>query len=546
MATKFYFRLAAPSVSGTLPSGEQATATAAFSATGSGTIKGLDLSPGTSFATISGTSSATTAAQDGYFGMFMSEPLPAATLGGGSIVLNIADRESNAASNFWINSINAYIWRPSTGTKVGTIRDSSGTSLGGTEGGTGYTVTHITGITSSAVTAQAGDVLIVEVWARFTQSMGSNYTVDLGYDGTTENTTENASVTNHASYIEFTENLLFPIEGTFNVTEPSDSTSVSVDVVASGTFDAVESNDTTSVSVDVLASGSLTTTEANDTFAALAEVFLTPAIVTFNVTEAADTLSASSVSLVSLSVNVTEATDTTSISVTVLSQSTFAATEAEDVTSINVSSVATASFTSTEPSDTVSIEAMRLVNITLGIAEANDTLDASALVVTNLSVGLVETNDTASASTNVLVSTNLSATEAADVLSANASALVFASLTTTESPDIVDIQISVPKELTFDVVEGSDTAFIRVLLVYPIPGYTPSHITYNISAKYFALAPIHEVPVFVPTRPFTTFVLTSRTYNFNTGIHYYTYEIPTRNISFTSSSRSYAFEASGE
>ena len=212
MATKLYFHAAASSVSGTLPATFQ----------GTWNVNSIEDS-NRSMSTIIGTSQtsitentigATTANRTQRMARFVSDTLNSAqTVGGGSIILNCADTESNTNANFWINNVYIYVWRPSTGTQVGVVRGSSTTAggFGGTEttSASQEQVTHITGITSSAVSASAGDVIIVEVGSAYTQSMSSVYTGTFYFDGTTENTTENAVVSNHASYIQFTENLTF-------------------------------------------------------------------------------------------------------------------------------------------------------------------------------------------------------------------------------------------------------------------------------------------------------------------------------------------------
>ena len=212
MPTKFYFHNATNNLAGTLPAGEQATATPSFTSTGAATNRLMDLGIGTAQASITGTTSAVSTLQNGLLGMWISPAVAAGTIGGGTINFSIAGDESNAASNFWQNSLNIYVWRPSTGAKVGTIRDSTGSSLGGAEVGTGETVVYISGITSSAVTTQLGDVIVVEIWSAFTQSMATSYTINTYFDGTTENITPGAGVTNHAGYILFAETLaLAPI-----------------------------------------------------------------------------------------------------------------------------------------------------------------------------------------------------------------------------------------------------------------------------------------------------------------------------------------------
>lgn len=330
MPTKLYFRAASPGLSGTLPTNEQSTATPTWSATGATTLRSLQPTPGTAQTSLAGTTSATTAAQRGFLGYFASQPLPAGTvLGGGSITLNVADAEGNNAANFWVNALNVYIWRPSTGAKVGVILDSAATSLGGTEGGTGQTVTHITGISSSAVSAAANDVVIVEIWGAFTQSMATSYSATFFYDGTTENTTENASVTNHASYIEFAENIPYPVEVTVALTE-----------------EAVD--DTASISVDPIVSTSLAISESvgADTVVITAETVPLYADVIINVTETG--------------------TDTASVSVKLLVQTSISSTEVgADTAVIDVRRLIDVLFTSLTESgiDTANISVQRVVPI---------------------------------------------------------------------------------------------------------------------------------------------------------------------------------------
>lgn len=212
MATRLYFHDAVTSLSGTLPSGEQSTRTPDWTATGGATNRTMDTNIGVAQASRAGTMLNQFPAQDGLLGMFISPPLDTAqTVGGGNMTLNVADAESSPGANFWVDSLNIYVWRPSTGTKVGTLLDA--VDLGGTEGGTSETVTHITGITSTGISALAGDVIVCEVWARSVQAIAGAYTATFYYDGTTENTTENATVSNHASFIEFAETLTFGQSG---------------------------------------------------------------------------------------------------------------------------------------------------------------------------------------------------------------------------------------------------------------------------------------------------------------------------------------------
>lgn len=209
MPTKFYLHNALNNVPGTLPTGEQATATPDYTLTGATTNRLMNTGIGTSQSSLTGSSAALSTLQGGLLGMWVSPAMNAGTIGGGAINFSIAGLESNAASNFWPNSLNIYVWRPSNGTKVGTVRDSTGTSLGGTEVGTSQTTVYISGITSSAVTMAAGDVIVVEVWSAITQSMATAYTNTIFFDGTTENITNGSASTNIASFVEFTENVTF-------------------------------------------------------------------------------------------------------------------------------------------------------------------------------------------------------------------------------------------------------------------------------------------------------------------------------------------------
>lgn len=212
MATRLYFHNASNALPGTFPTAEQSAATAQATATGANTLRTMNTALGTAQASLAVTTQAATTAQNNFMGFFCSRPLQGnQTVGGGTMILNGAENESNASANWWINSLNIYVWRPSTGVRIGTVRDAAGTSLGGLEptATANNQVSHITGITSTAVSALDGDVVICEIWIRATQGAAMSYTGTFFYDGTTVNTTENAVVTSHASFIELTENLAF-------------------------------------------------------------------------------------------------------------------------------------------------------------------------------------------------------------------------------------------------------------------------------------------------------------------------------------------------
>lgn len=157
-----------------------------------------------------GTSLAQVDFQLGLLGMFISLPLLGAqTVGGGTMVLNTAEAEGDLAANFFANVLTVYVWRPSTGSKVGNL--FSGIMPSGSEptAANSEQVTHNAAITSSGVAAADGDVIVCEVWGRHGQADAVARTCTFYYDGTTENVTENAVVSNHASYLELAETLSF-------------------------------------------------------------------------------------------------------------------------------------------------------------------------------------------------------------------------------------------------------------------------------------------------------------------------------------------------
>lgn len=217
MPRKLYFHDAANSQSGTFPTTKQSTRsfTNGVNATGALTLRTMNPTIGTAMKSLQVGTVAVTAFRSDFMGYFCSPPLAGAqTVGGGNFAFNAAERESGLGANFWINSPTVYVWRPSTGDVVGFIKDGAA-SYGGAEPTAAFStqVTNIPSITSNAVSAADGDVVIVEVYSYHNQQSTNPFTCMFYYDGTTENTTENAVVSNHASYIELAEDLVFEGEG---------------------------------------------------------------------------------------------------------------------------------------------------------------------------------------------------------------------------------------------------------------------------------------------------------------------------------------------
>ena len=129
----------------------------------------FNLVPGPSNLTYS--SLAQTAQQSAMIARFTSPRLRAQTVNANTWTVAFTANESNAAANAFL-AVSAYIWRPSTSSVVGFIRDSA-TTLGVEFNNSLQTVTF----SGSAVTAEAGDILVVEAWNVATQGMGTSYTI---------------------------------------------------------------------------------------------------------------------------------------------------------------------------------------------------------------------------------------------------------------------------------------------------------------------------------------------------------------------------------
>ena len=128
---------------------------------------------------------------------------------------NFPALESNASANFPITTTNKavritlYVWRPSTQTKVGDILDGNSNLDVDEALTTGTGRANITAFTGSAVTVSDGDVICFEVWFPITQQAATAYTDTFYYDGTTVTLTKNTATSNHASFIETSQVLVF-------------------------------------------------------------------------------------------------------------------------------------------------------------------------------------------------------------------------------------------------------------------------------------------------------------------------------------------------
>lgn len=178
-----------------------------------------------------------------YYTRFVSAPLDQASISANTWSYNFAASEDGTGqavrNNFPVDGtnkvvyVNCYVWRPSTQTKIGTVLDGD-TAATVDEASANTEAAHHVTFSGSAVSSMSnGDVIILEIWFRITETAGGSTgnTNNFFYDGTTENTTEGATVSNHASFLETPETLTFSSGTTFTRT-PSDTITLSESVQA--------------------------------------------------------------------------------------------------------------------------------------------------------------------------------------------------------------------------------------------------------------------------------------------------------------------------
>jgi hypothetical protein len=224
MATRLYLHEAVNSQSGTLPEDTTqyddefislyGSADAQFA--GSLPVRTMTETIGTSQTSKGGSTLAQTTLQRITAVRFVSDPLAAQTiLGSGTFVFNCACRVNSLNVGATIREpqgLACYIWRPATGLQVGsalfvTTFNGHAPSVINQEQVSEATSTFFDGTTLN------GDVLVFEVTYHLTQTDAVSHTVDVFYDGTTVNRTGNAVVSNHASFLEFSQTLMFQSGG---------------------------------------------------------------------------------------------------------------------------------------------------------------------------------------------------------------------------------------------------------------------------------------------------------------------------------------------
>lgn len=157
-----------------------------------------------------------TTAQTARFGRFFSapfatnytyqHPVDSTT----AIKYFLADYESNLSSNHCIQQCHIYVWRPSTGTKVGTIQPVAVLATSTKEPTAVNSIQATLGQyfqAAGTINILAGDVLVFEPFATFTQGAATAYTIRFYYGGATDITTENTVVATPASKVVFSVDL---------------------------------------------------------------------------------------------------------------------------------------------------------------------------------------------------------------------------------------------------------------------------------------------------------------------------------------------------
>lgn len=199
--------------SGTLPSSEQSSLTADTNLfdneDGSENRVMDDTISAQAQTSLTNTSTADTNAHNYYIARWVSPKLNMTSISANTWNLKFAASEGNANANFPRNGagalrIVAYCWKPSNGTKYGDILDGN-SAADFEEAGTTQTLIEGTFSGAAVSSLTADDVVIVfELWAIVTQSMGTAYSQTVFYDGTTE-----SSTSNNAAFLETPQTLTF-------------------------------------------------------------------------------------------------------------------------------------------------------------------------------------------------------------------------------------------------------------------------------------------------------------------------------------------------
>lgn len=433
MATKLYLLSTANALTGTFPTTEQSSQTASWSMVGASSLLTMRGTKGGGQGSFSGTSLANTSLQTAFCGYFASDTLDVNQSVGGAgqtLTLNLANRENNLSMNFGADlRCNVYVWRPSTGAKVGTICDCL-TMTGSAEPTTANSERSNSASTSSTstVSALAGDVIVCEIWQFHTQSAATSYTADVWANGTTETATVNTVVTNHASFLNFSADTLTfgtpsgGVNATLAITLANDTASAGATADVSAQLALTAQNDTASAQSVAAISGSSSLTLQGDTLSSTAGVAATDISATLAVTLQADGLSSQSLVSVAATSSLVNAGDTASAQ----AQSGVSAVSAITMQPDSASSVAVAQ-----------------VSVSSSVQLAGDQVQSSLLVAAGAGVSAVMIGDTSASFGIVAISADAANQDLDDSVSSDSSALVSAQSETVVAADIMAASVSV-------------------------------------------------------------------------------------------------------
>lgn len=387
MATRLYFHAASNALSGTFPAGEQSSLVASYSATGSNTLRKMDTTKGVLQSSTVAASLATLSEQTGFYGFFCSQPFSANQNVGGAgqtVTLNIANSMNGTQMVLGGDlRFSVYVWRPSTGAKVGTVGDALALTGDAVVSNTTERVNNGTTTATTQVAVLAGDVLVCEVWQIHTQTLAVTRTGTFFFDGTVVTAATNTFVGDHAAFLEFSaDNLTFGASGvnaSLAVTLASDSASSASAAGIAAQSAVTMQSDTASAQGQARVSASASLTNQGDSASS----------------------QASSQSSVSASLSVQLAND-----------------QASSLSSVAIS----AQSTVTVQADSLSSLLSSAVSASLASQAADDSSTSSSAVSISANASIDESSDSAASESSLEIYANLFAANADDIMSASASA----------------------------------------------------------------------------------------------------------------------------
>lgn len=224
MTTQFFLHAASSTVSGTLPSTKQTTQSITLTGGDAVTVnRSMDTTIGTSQTSIQSGSTRSLTTVIGYLTRFVSLPLSTTSISANTWTF-AGGRTGAGSGTFYMGGSAGqvpaalFVWRPSTGTNIATIFDTTASNAS-TAAASATEKSTIATFTGSGVTAAVGDVLIYEQLGGLSTS-GTARTGSFYYDGVTATTTDNTTVTSMASNLSTPQTLTFASGGITATTTP--------------------------------------------------------------------------------------------------------------------------------------------------------------------------------------------------------------------------------------------------------------------------------------------------------------------------------------